>query len=70
MDRTGTGNGGEAGVHEGGDAKAGAKDDPRAPGGVFERVGGLLSELLDRDKILRLQMIYRMNTNSFWRRLA
>jgi transcription-repair coupling factor (superfamily II helicase) len=23
-------------------------DDPRAPGGVFERVGGLLSELLDR----------------------
>jgi transcription-repair coupling factor (superfamily II helicase) len=25
-----------------------AKDDPRAPGGVFERVGGLLSELLDR----------------------
>jgi len=25
-----------------------AKDDPRAPGGVFERVGGVLSELLDR----------------------
>jgi len=25
-----------------------AKDDPRAPGGVFERVGALLSELLDR----------------------
>ena len=25
-----------------------AKDDPRAPGGVFERVGGLLSELMDR----------------------
>jgi transcription-repair coupling factor (superfamily II helicase) len=25
-----------------------AKDDPRAPGGVFERVGGLLSDLLDR----------------------
>ena len=25
-----------------------AKDDPRAPGGVFERVGGLLSELLDQ----------------------
>jgi len=25
-----------------------AKDDPRAAGGVFERVGGLLSELLDR----------------------
>jgi transcription-repair coupling factor (superfamily II helicase) len=25
-----------------------AKDDPRAPGGVFEQVGGLLSELLDR----------------------
>jgi len=24
------------------------KDDPRAPGGVFEQVGGLLSELLDR----------------------
>jgi transcription-repair coupling factor (superfamily II helicase) len=24
------------------------KDDPRAPGGVFERVGGLLSELLSR----------------------
>jgi hypothetical protein len=23
-----------------------AKDDPRAPGGVFERVGQLLSELL------------------------
>jgi hypothetical protein len=25
-----------------------AKDDPRAPGGVFERVGGLLSELVER----------------------
>jgi hypothetical protein len=25
-----------------------AKDDPRAPGGVFERVGGLLSEILDQ----------------------
>jgi hypothetical protein len=25
-----------------------AKEDPRAPGGVFERVGGLLSELLDQ----------------------
>jgi transcription-repair coupling factor (superfamily II helicase) len=25
-----------------------AKDDPRAPGGVFERVGGLLSELLEQ----------------------
>jgi hypothetical protein len=25
-----------------------AKDDPRAPGGVFERVGGLLSDLIDR----------------------
>ena len=25
-----------------------AKDDPRAPGGVFERVGRLLSELLER----------------------
>jgi hypothetical protein len=25
-----------------------AKEDPRAPGGVFERVGGLLSDLLDR----------------------
>jgi len=25
-----------------------AKDDPRAPGGVFERVGGFLSELIDR----------------------
>jgi transcription-repair coupling factor (superfamily II helicase) len=25
-----------------------ARDDPRAPGGVFERVGGLLSELLDQ----------------------
>ena len=25
-----------------------AKDDPRAPGGVFERVGALLSELMDR----------------------
>jgi transcription-repair coupling factor (superfamily II helicase) len=25
-----------------------ARDDPRAPGGVFERVGALLSELLDR----------------------
>ena len=24
------------------------KDDPRAPGGLFEQVGGLLSELLDR----------------------
>jgi len=23
------------------------KEDPRAPGGVFERVGGLLSDLLD-----------------------
>jgi hypothetical protein len=26
-----------------------AKEDPRGPGGVFERVGGLLSELLDRE---------------------
>jgi hypothetical protein len=25
-----------------------AKDDPRAPGGVFERVGGLLSEIIDQ----------------------
>jgi transcription-repair coupling factor (superfamily II helicase) len=25
-----------------------AKDDPRAPGGLFERVGGLLSDLLDQ----------------------
>ena len=25
-----------------------AKDDPRAAGGVFERVGGLLSDLLDQ----------------------
>jgi hypothetical protein len=25
-----------------------AQDDPRAPGGLFEQVGGLLSELLDR----------------------
>ena len=25
-----------------------AKEDPRAPGGVFERVGGLLSELLEQ----------------------
>ncbi len=25
-----------------------ARDDPRAPGGVFERVGGLLSEMLDQ----------------------
>jgi transcription-repair coupling factor (superfamily II helicase) len=25
-----------------------AREDPRAPGGVFERVGGLLSDLLDR----------------------
>jgi hypothetical protein len=25
-----------------------AAENPRAPGGVFERVGGLLSELLDR----------------------
>jgi hypothetical protein len=25
-----------------------AKVDPRAPGGVFERIGGLLSDLLDR----------------------
>jgi transcription-repair coupling factor (superfamily II helicase) len=25
-----------------------AKEDPRAPGGIFERVGGLLSELLDQ----------------------
>jgi transcription-repair coupling factor (superfamily II helicase) len=25
-----------------------AKEDPRAPGGIFERVGGLLSELLER----------------------
>jgi hypothetical protein len=24
-----------------------AKDDPRAAGGVFERVGGVLSELLE-----------------------
>jgi hypothetical protein len=24
-----------------------AKDDPRSAGGVFERVGGLLSELLE-----------------------
>jgi hypothetical protein len=27
----------------------GAKEDPRAPGGVFERVGDLLSEMLDQD---------------------
>jgi transcription-repair coupling factor (superfamily II helicase) len=26
-----------------------AKDDPRAPGGLFEQVGGLLSELLDQE---------------------
>ena len=26
----------------------GSKEDPRAPGGVFEQVGGLLSDLLDR----------------------
>ena len=25
-----------------------AKDDPRAAGGIFERVGGLLSDLLDQ----------------------
>jgi hypothetical protein len=25
-----------------------AKEDPRAPGGVFERVGALLSDLLDQ----------------------
>jgi hypothetical protein len=25
-----------------------AAEDPRAPGGVFERVGGLLSELAER----------------------
>jgi hypothetical protein len=25
-----------------------ASDDPRAPGGVFERLGALLSELLER----------------------
>jgi len=25
-----------------------AKDDPRRPGGVFEQVGGLLSDLLDQ----------------------
>jgi transcription-repair coupling factor (superfamily II helicase) len=25
-----------------------AKEDPRAPGGVFERIGGLLSDMLDR----------------------
>jgi transcription-repair coupling factor (superfamily II helicase) len=25
-----------------------AKEDPRAPGGIFERVGGLLSDLLER----------------------
>jgi hypothetical protein len=25
-----------------------AKEDPRAPGGVFEQVGGLLSDLLDQ----------------------
>ena len=25
-----------------------AKDNPRAPGGVFERVGGFLSELVER----------------------
>jgi hypothetical protein len=25
-----------------------AKEDPRAAGGVFERVGGLLSDLLDQ----------------------
>jgi len=26
-----------------------AKEDPRSPGGIFERVGGLLSELLDQE---------------------
>jgi hypothetical protein len=26
-----------------------AKEDPRAPGGLFEHVGGLLSELLDQN---------------------
>ena len=26
---------------------SGARENPRAPGGVFERVGALLSELLD-----------------------
>jgi hypothetical protein len=26
----------------------GAKEDPRAPGGVFERVGALLSDLLEQ----------------------
>jgi hypothetical protein len=25
-----------------------AKDDPRRPGGIFEQVGGLLSDLLDQ----------------------
>jgi hypothetical protein len=25
-----------------------AKEDPRAPGGVFERLGGLLSDMLDQ----------------------
>jgi hypothetical protein len=25
-----------------------AREDPRTPGGVFERVGGVLSELLDQ----------------------
>jgi hypothetical protein len=27
-----------------------AKEDPRAPGGIFERVGGLLSDLLDQGR--------------------
>ena len=25
-----------------------AKEDPRTPGGVFDRIGGVLSELLDQ----------------------
>jgi len=28
-------------------SKPAARDDPRAAGGVFERVGGLLSDLLE-----------------------
>ena len=44
VDGAGHGGRGDARVHEGGDLRP-AKDDPRAPGGMFERVGGLLSEL-------------------------
>src|SRR5260221_7533519 len=34
-----------------------AKEDPRAPGGVFERVGGLLSDLIDQGENYCLQEV-------------